>query len=76
MKKRIIIIICILIALIFLFPIPLKLKDGGTVKYKALLYEVSNVHSLIPLEEYQKGKKFYEGIIIEILGFEVFNNVA
>ncbi len=75
MKKRIIIVICVLISVILIFPIRLQIKDGGTVEYKALLYKVSDVHSYTTLEEHEKGKEFNKGIIIEILGFEIFNNV-
>ena len=75
MKKKVIIGLCALIAVILLFPVRLQKKDGGTVEYKALLYKVSDVHSLTTVEEYENGKEFNEGIIIEILGIEVFNNV-
>lgn len=75
MKKKIIIGICVLIAVVLLFPIRLQLRDGGTVEYKAILYKVSDVHSLATLEEIENGKLYNEGIIIEILGIEVFNNV-
>ena len=67
MKKKV--IICILLAVVFLLPIPMRLKDGGTVKYKALLYTVSDVHKMYGENEYS------EGTIVEILGVEVFNNV-
>ena len=36
-KKNILIIAIIVLLVILLFPIPMKLKDGGTVEYKALL---------------------------------------
>ena len=76
MKKKTMIVIGVLIAILLLFPIPLKMKDGGSVVYKAILYKVSDVHSLVDsLEETENGKEYNEGIIIEILGFEVFNNV-
>lgn len=75
MKKKVIIAICILVAFILLFPVRLQKKDGGTVEYKALLYKVSDVHSLTTLEEHENGKEFNEGIIVEILGLEIFNNV-
>lgn len=75
MRKKLIIVICVLIAVILLYPIKYQLKDGGTVVYEAILYTVSDVHSVADLEEYEKGKLFNEGIIVEILGIEVFNNV-
>lgn len=71
MKKKVMIGIGIVLAIILLCPIPLRLKDGGTVKYQAVLYSVSDVHSL----EFDSEDGYQEGIIIKILGFEVFNNV-
>ncbi|MBR6504445.1 MAG: hypothetical protein IKT41_01775 [Clostridia bacterium] len=79
MKKKVLItIVIVVMILILLFPIRLQLKDGGTVQYKALLYKVSKVHRLIPIEEMEKEgkiKEYDDGIVIEILGFEIFNNV-
>lgn len=78
MKKKVIIIFVILVLLILLFPIKNQLKDGGTVEYKSLVYKVSKVNRLITLEEMEKKgkvKEYEKGIIIEILGFEVYNNV-
>lgn len=72
MKKRKRIIICVLLAILLLIPIPLRLKDGGTVKYQALLYSVSKVHRLAPPEA---EKEYEEGMIIEILGMEIYNDV-
>lgn len=75
MKKKAIIIVCVLLAIVLLFPVPLQLRDGGTVQYKAILYAVSDVHSIATIEEHEAGTEFNEGIIIEILGFEIFNSV-
>ena len=75
MKKKAILIISVLLAIVLLFPIPMRLRDGGTVQYKAILYTVSDVHSLATIEEQEAGKEFNEGIIIELLSFEIFNNV-
>lgn len=68
----------IVVLLILLFPIRNQLKDGGTIEYRALLYKISKVHSLISIEEMEregKIKEYDDGIIIEILGFEIYNNV-
>lgn len=78
MKRKVIIISVVLVLLILLFPIKNQLKDGGTVEYKSLVYRVSKVNRLITLEEMEKEgkvKEYEKGIIIEILGFEVYNNV-
>lgn len=71
MKKKIIIAISVLLAIVLLCPIPMRLKDGGTVKYQALLYSVYDVHRLPSSAE--SGPE--EGLVIEILGMQVFNNV-
>ena len=71
MRKKIIIVIVIVALLILLVPIPMYLNDGGTVEYKALTYKISKVHRLTGDLE----KEYEDGIIIEILGVEIFNNV-
>ena len=71
MKKKTIIIVCVVVAmLVLLVPIPMHLKDGGSVKYSALLYSVTDVHRLNPVTD-----GYEEGTIIKFLGFEVYNNV-
>lgn len=71
MRKKIIIVIVIVALLILLVPIPMYLNDGGTVEYKALTYKISKVHRLTGNLE----KEYEDGIIIEILGMEIFNNI-
>ena len=71
MKNKTLIVLIIVILFILLIPIPMYLNDGGTVEYKAILYKISNVHRLTG----DLGKEYEDGTIIEILGFEVFNNV-
>ena len=78
MKKKIIIVVIVVILFVILFPRPRYLNDGGTVEYRALLYKVSKVSRLISREEMKaegKVKDYDKGIIIEVLGFEIFNNV-
>ena len=48
----------------------MRLKDGGSVKYSALLYSVTDVHRMSSAME-----GYEEGTIIEVLGLEVYNNV-
>ena len=45
-KKNIIIIIALVIFVLMLIPIPIKLKDGGSVEYKAILYKYTKIHRL------------------------------
>lgn len=71
MKKKTTIIVIIALLIILLIPIPMHLKDGGTVECKALLYKVSKVHRLTGNIE----KMYEEGVTVEILGLEIFNDV-
>lgn len=78
MKKKVMIVVIIAILLILLFPIRSQVKDGGSVEYKAILYKVSKVKRLISVEEMEKEgkiKEYDQGIIIEVLGCQIFNNV-
>lgn len=78
MKKKVLVAVVIVVSIILLFPTRNQLKDGGTVEYKSLVYKISNVKRLIPEEQAEKEgkvKNYDRGIIIEILEFEIFNNV-
>lgn len=74
MKKKIVIgTVAIITALILLVPIPLYLKDGGSVKYKALLYEVINYHMLAGIPE-SPGAAYADGVEIKIRGCAVYTS--
>lgn len=72
MKKRSVFILCIILVIILFTPIPMRLKDGGTVKYRALLYSVSKVHRLAPVES---AKEYEEGTVITIFGITIYDDV-
>ena len=74
MKRKVIICICIILALCLLIPIPMRLKDGGTVVYTAVLYQVEDVHRLT-IDPTSETSAYIDGTIVRILGMEVFNNV-
>ena len=46
MKKKTKIIIVVLIVLVLLIPIPTRYKDGGSVRYRAVLYDVTKYHQI------------------------------
>ncbi len=86
MRKKFIVGLCVLFAAVLLFPITDHLRDGGTVEYKAVLYNVQKVHRLKPdlgsEKDHPQGtlvelseQDYLKGTVVEILGFEVFNNV-
>ena len=49
MKKKFFVVIAIIVVLVILLtPVRMNLKDGGSVRYKALVYEVTKIHRLAP----------------------------
>lgn len=67
--KKIIVIIAIMI-IIMLIPISIRrLKDGGSVEYKAILYKITKIHRLN--EQSEDG--YERGWVINILGIQVYN---
>ena len=73
MKKKVMIGIRVLLAIVLLVPIPMRLKDGGTVVYHAVLYQVEDVHRLGAVDTAED--EYLEGMIVRILGMEVYNSV-
>ncbi|MDF2653767.1 MAG: hypothetical protein K0R19_241 [Bacillota bacterium] len=69
-KKRIRITIMIALALILLIPIPIRYKDGGTVKYQAILYSITDYHALRGVDDYDTGLE------IKLLGISVYENTT
>ena len=78
--KKWIIVALILIMLILVIPIPLQMKDGGSVHYNAILYDIYDIHR-IQSSNILNADGIYEpvykdGIIIKVLGIELFNNTT
>ena len=71
MSKKAIIIIVIVVLIIMLIPFPSRLKDGGSVEYRSLLYKYTKIHRL--------SEKSYTGYIdgwdFEILGIHIAGKV-
>lgn len=70
-KNYIIVIAVLIILAILLIPRPRYLNDGGTVEYKAVLYNITKLHKL---NDYSPTG-YDEGTKIEILGIEVYNDI-
>lgn len=68
-SKKIWIIIIVIIALVLLFPIPMRLRDGGSIRFQALLYNVTIYHQL----NHQAESGYVDGIGIELFGVEILN---
>ncbi len=70
MKKLIAVIIIFILFL--LIPIQVRLKDGGSLEYKAILYKITKYHKSD--FEYELGYK--KGWKIEILGIKVYDQIT
>lgn len=69
-KKRFAAIAIIIVLVILLFPIRMNLKDGGSVRYKSLVYEVTKIHQLAP--DADGVKPYIDGFEVKILGMTVY----
>lgn len=69
-KKRIAIIAIMAVLVILLTPIRMSIKDGGSVMYKSLVYDVTKIHRLAP--EVDSVKPYIDGFEIKILGMTIY----
>ena len=69
-KKAISIIAAVLIMAVLLTPVRMRLKDGGSVRYKSLVYEVTKIHRLAP--EAEGVRPFIDGLEVKIFGMTVY----
>ena len=68
-RKAWILLILVLVAL--LIPMRTQYKDGGTVRYKAMLYTVTKWHAAA-VEDHRTGSK--TGTTVRILRWDVYDN--
>lgn len=69
-NKKLVIIFIIVIVVILLIPKKTMLWDGGTVKYKSLIYEITKYHRLD--NTYKSG--YNNGLTIKLFGITIYNN--
>ena len=72
MKKKFFVVIAIIVV-ILLTPVRMNLKDGGSVRYKALVYEATKIHQFVP--EVDGLKPYIDGFEIKILGMTVYREI-
>ena len=70
-RKKIIIMAIIFLLVVLLTPIRMNLKDGGSVRYKSLVYEVTKIHQLAP--EAEGVKPYIDGFEVKIFGVTVYS---
>lgn len=73
MKRKLKVIIPVIIAIILLVPVKEHLKDGGTIKYNAVLWGVTKEHSMTRDSAGNNG--YSVGIIVRILWFDVYKDL-
>lgn len=72
-KKKVIGVIAAAVLLsVLLIPEARHYKDGGTVEYHAVLYQVIDWHAVLP-GEVSNVERCYDGLEIKVLGKTVFN---
>lgn len=72
-KRKLVIGMVIIIAMIVLLtPIRTHLKDGGSVSYQSLVYEVTKIHRLSPDRDREGVKPYIDGFEVKILGITVY----
>jgi len=75
-KQKRFIIALIIVLIVCVIPIKSELKDGGTVKYNAVLYGVTKSHSMWNENKDPNGNFGYlTGPKIRILWFTVYDDV-
>ncbi len=62
----------ILLFILLLIPQTRYYKDGGTVEYHAVLYQVFQWHAM--LGDSSDEMTYYDGLEVRSLGIPVFNN--
>lgn len=71
MKKKTLAIAAVIVVLaVLLAPVRMRLKDGGSIRYKSLVYEVTKIHQLAP--EADGVKPYIDGLEIKILGVTIY----
>ena len=68
-NKKIIITIVIIVSLILLIPFPIRLKDGGSIKFRSMLYNVTKYKQL----DIDAIGGYITGWKIEILGIKIYD---
>ncbi|MBR5425461.1 MAG: hypothetical protein IK106_02960 [Clostridiales bacterium] len=73
MKKKLLVLFIVLFVFALLVPVRGKASDGGSISYRAVLYEVILVHKR-ELGPYGEPSRLTKGTIVKILGFEIVND--
>lgn len=70
-KKKIFIFIGAILFLILVFPVRIVYQDGGSVKYKALVYSVTKHHKIA----FETEGGYKTGLTIQVLGHTIYEKI-
>ena len=73
--KKWLIVLVVATMLVMLIPVRLQQRDGGTVVYRAVLYEVVDKRKTAVPVEAGEPQRYIGGVVVRILGIEVYNSV-
>lgn len=71
-KKKLALGIAAVLLILCCIPIKMTYKDGGTVKYQAILWSYTRYHSISGTDENDKTI-FYEGTEFRLFPFNLFD---
>ena len=63
-------VIVLMILLILLIPIPIRYRDGGSVRYRAVLYDVKKYHQL----DLESETGYNDGWKIKVIGIPIYDD--
>lgn len=70
MKRKVKVAIAVIVLIILLIPIPTRYKDGGSVRYRAILYDVTKYHQL----DLESETGYNDGWEIKVIGIPIYDD--
>ena len=70
MKRKVKVIIAVIALIILLIPISTRYKDGGSVRYRAILYDVTKYHQL----DLESETGYNDGWEIKVIGVTIYDD--
>ncbi len=76
MKKKVgVTVTVIILFVILMFPTVYQIKDGGSVEYRAVFYQVTKWHRYEGMLDSDKSRPiYYDGTEVKVFGITVYNN--